>query len=569
MSTFTDIATESPLEAYLRLRGDGGSFLLESVEHGRLGRHSFVGRGTRIVSFEEAETCGEPVVGYLAYDHVARLEPTVPLPADGPPFPESRFLVADELIRFEHGADTPRLPAPPAPVHRPVKPSPAYEELVRRAQEHIVAGDVFQVVLSQRVERPTSASPVELYRALRLVNPSPYLFLLELDGLALIGSSPETLVKVEDGRATVNPIAGTAAPGHEDELLRSEKDKAEHVMLVDLGRNDLSRVCRPGTVRVQRFMQPERFSHVSHLVSEVTGELSEGGELLRSSARLLPRRDRLGRAEGAGDAVDLRARGVPARAVRRGGRLRAARRDARHMHRHPDDRAGGRARAPAGRGRDRRRLRSRRRARGVPREAGRARAGDRAGGGGHVILLIDNYDSFTYNLAHLFGELGADVVVRRNDAIDAHGAERLDPSHLVVSPGPGRPAAAGATVEILRRLAPSVPTLGVCLGHQALAEAFGGEVGPARELVHGKAATVEHDGRGLFTGLPHDLTAGRYHSLAVTRVPDEFEVSATAADGEVMAMRHRDLRIDGIQFHPESVLTPHGSAIALNFLEGR
>ena len=186
-----------------------------------------------------------------------------------------------------------------------------------------------------------------------------------------------------------------------------------------------------------------------------------------------------------------------------------------------------------------------------------------------MILLIDNYDSFTYNLAHLFGELGADVVVRRNDAIDADGVERLEPSHFVISPGPGRPADAGATLEIVRRLAPLVPTLGVCLGHQALAEAFGGEVGPARELVHGKAAAVEHDGRGLFAGLPDPLTAGRYHSLAVTRVPDDFEVSATAADGEVMAMRHRRLPIDGIQFHPESVLTPHGSAIALNFLEGR
>jgi anthranilate synthase component I len=276
MSTSTDIATETPLEAYLRLRGDGGSFLLESVEHGRLGRHSFVGRGSRIVSFEGAETCAEPVVGYLAYDHVARLEPTVPLPAEGLPFPESRFVVADELIRFDHGEDTPPLPAPPAPVHRPVSPSPAYEELVRRAKEHIVAGDVFQVVLSQRVERRTAASALDLYRALRLVNPSPYLFLLELDGLALIGSSPETLVKLEGRRASVNPIAGTAAPGHEDELLRSEKDRAEHVMLVDLGRNDLSRVCEPGTVRAERFMDVERFSHVSHLVSEVTGELNEG-----------------------------------------------------------------------------------------------------------------------------------------------------------------------------------------------------------------------------------------------------------------------------------------------------
>ena len=186
-----------------------------------------------------------------------------------------------------------------------------------------------------------------------------------------------------------------------------------------------------------------------------------------------------------------------------------------------------------------------------------------------MILLIDNYDSFTYNLAHLFGELGAEVVVRRNDAVDADEAERMGLSHLVVSPGPGRPAGAGATVDILRRLAGRVPTLGVCLGHQALAEAFGGEVGPARELVHGKAAVVEHDGRGLFHGLPGELTAGRYHSLAVTRLPPGYEVSATAADGEVMAMRHLELPVDGIQFHPESVLTPHGSAIALNFLEGQ
>jgi len=205
----------------------------------------------------------------------------------------------------------------------------------------------------------------------------------------------------------------------------------------------------------------------------------------------------------------------------------------------------------------------------VPGQARRARAGHRPGGGGLVILLLDNYDSLPYNLAHLFAELGTEADVRRNDAIDADEAERLAPTHLVVSPGPGRPAEAGATVAILGRLSGRVPTLGVCLGHQALAQAFGGEVGYARELVHGKAGLVEHDGRGLFAGLPAELIAGRYHSLAVTRVPDEFEVSATASDGEIMAMRHRELPIDGIQFHPESVLTPHGSAIALNFLEAR
>jgi anthranilate synthase/aminodeoxychorismate synthase-like glutamine amidotransferase len=186
-----------------------------------------------------------------------------------------------------------------------------------------------------------------------------------------------------------------------------------------------------------------------------------------------------------------------------------------------------------------------------------------------VILLVDNYDSFTYNLAHLFGELGADVRVVRNDAIDADEAERLAPSHLVISPGPGRPRDTGVSIELLRRLGPTTPTLGVCLGHQAIVEAFGGEVGQAKQLVHGKAAEVAHDGRGLFAGLPDPFEAGRYHSLAATRVPGELDVCATTDDGEVMAVRHREFPIDGIQFHPESVLTPAGPQLARNFLEGR
>jgi anthranilate synthase/aminodeoxychorismate synthase-like glutamine amidotransferase len=185
-----------------------------------------------------------------------------------------------------------------------------------------------------------------------------------------------------------------------------------------------------------------------------------------------------------------------------------------------------------------------------------------------MILLVDNYDSFTYNLVHLFQELGADVVVRRNDEITPDEAARLAPSHLVISPGPGRPESSGATVEIVRRLAPTTPTLGVCLGHQAIIEAFGGEIGPARRLVHGKSSTVAHDGRGIFTGLPQDFEAGRYHSLAATRVPGELEVSARTEDGEVMGVRHRSLRVDGVQFHPESVLTPDGPHLCRNFLAG-
>jgi anthranilate synthase/aminodeoxychorismate synthase-like glutamine amidotransferase len=185
-----------------------------------------------------------------------------------------------------------------------------------------------------------------------------------------------------------------------------------------------------------------------------------------------------------------------------------------------------------------------------------------------MILLVDNYDSFTYNLVHLFQELGAEVVVRRNDEITPDEAERLAPSHLVVSPGPGRPEDSGATVEIVRRLVPTTPTLGVCLGHQAIVQAFGGDIGQAQRLVHGKASAVSHDGRGIFAGVPQHFQAGRYHSLAATNVPEELEVSATTEDGEVMAVRHRSLRVDGVQFHPESVLTPLGPEICRNFLGG-
>jgi anthranilate synthase component II len=186
-----------------------------------------------------------------------------------------------------------------------------------------------------------------------------------------------------------------------------------------------------------------------------------------------------------------------------------------------------------------------------------------------MMLLIDNYDSFTYNLAHLFGALGVEVCVVRNDELTPHDAEQLGASQLVVSPGPGRPADAGSSVEIIKRVAPRVPTLGVCLGHQAIVEAFGGEVGYARELLHGKASPVRHDGTGLFTGLPDPFDAGRYHSLAATKLPDVLTPTAYADDGEVMAVRHRELPIAGVQFHPESVLTPDGPALARNFLEGR
>jgi anthranilate synthase component 1 len=293
MTSTVDTSLITPLAAYLDLRTRGrAAFLLESAERGRLGRYSFVGCGDRLVSFEEAERAAEPVVGYLAYDHVAKLEPIVPLPDAGAGLPESRFVVADVLLRFDHllgVADvlagpsdlelarrdlTPQRITPRSETYR-VPDAETYMRGVERCKEHIRRGDAFQIVLSQRAEKRTDIGAVELYRALRRINPSPYLFLLELDGIALVGSSPETLVKREGRRASVNPIAGSTTPGADDaeRLLESAKDRAEHIMLVDLGRNDLSRVCVPGTVKVQRFLEAERFSHVTHLVSEVVGEL--------------------------------------------------------------------------------------------------------------------------------------------------------------------------------------------------------------------------------------------------------------------------------------------------------
>jgi anthranilate synthase/aminodeoxychorismate synthase-like glutamine amidotransferase len=182
------------------------------------------------------------------------------------------------------------------------------------------------------------------------------------------------------------------------------------------------------------------------------------------------------------------------------------------------------------------------------------------------VLMVDNYDSFTYNLVHLLEALGAEVVVRRSDRISLEEGRELAPDRLVVSPGPGRPAGAGRSLELILGLGETTPTLGVCLGHQAIVEAFGGEIARAKALLHGKASVLEHDGRGIFEGLPREIEAGRYHSLAAVRVPDELDVTARTADGEVMGVRHRTHPIEGVQFHPESVLTPEGPQMLRTFL---
>ena len=328
----------TPVGAYLQLREALGppAFLLESVERGeQVGRYSFLGAGAPITSsLEEAVEFsrsqpgprpGEPpfaggAVGYLSYDWVTRLEP-VPLPPaheDDAGIPEMQFMLASCVVAFDHVRRTmsvigpadeaesvlAALAAPIAP--RPDEPREAgdrveetsrehYMEAVVEAKEHIAAGDAFQILMSQRVRRSTEVSPFAIYRALRAVNPSPYMFLLDLGGHQLVGSSPETHVRLDlDGTCELRPIAGTRPRGADreqddrlaEELMASPKERAEHVMLVDLGRNDLSRVCEPGSVRVERYMEVERYSHVMHIVSRVFGQIRpdrDAAALLRAT----------------------------------------------------------------------------------------------------------------------------------------------------------------------------------------------------------------------------------------------------------------------------------------------
>ena len=184
-------------------------------------------------------------------------------------------------------------------------------------------------------------------------------------------------------------------------------------------------------------------------------------------------------------------------------------------------------------------------------------------------LLIDNYDSFTYNLYQYLAELGAEIVVHRNDQVTADECEALAPERVVISPGPGRPAGAGVSTEVVRRFAGRAPVLGVCLGHQCIAEAFGGEIAGAGEIKHGKTSAISHDGRGVFAGLPDPFTAVRYHSLAANpeRLPDALTVSARSESGVIMGVRHERYTVEGVQFHPESIATEHGKALLRNFLD--
>ena len=429
-----------------------------------------------------------------------------------------------------------------------------YEAAVRKAKAHIAAGDIYQVVLSQRFEAEIGADPFTVYRALRHVNPSPYMFFVRCGPRSIVGSSPEMLVRVEGRHAVTHPIAGTRPRGRTaeedqrlaDELKRSEKERAEHVMLVDLGRNDLGRVSAYGTVRVPTYMSLERYSHVMHLVSVVEGQLAEGHDRLDALASCFPAGTVSGapkvRAMQIINELEPGPRGVYAGAVGYldfAGNLDFCIAIRTIVLEH------GRAYVQAGAGivadsnptaeydetRDK--------APAMLRALELARHGTVT-----MVLVIDNYDSFTFNLVQYLGELGADVQVRRNDAVDVDGVRALTPDRIVVSPGPGP---AGGRRRVVRahppagrrgadpRRVPRPPG-----DRPRLRRPGGGGAGAAPR----QDVSVVHDGRGIFQGLTGPFDAGRYHSLVVAadRGPTALEVAARSDDdGVVMALRHREL----------------------------
>jgi anthranilate synthase component I len=652
--------TETPVSAFLKLSsGEEQAFLLESAPAGSgPGRWSLLGARPRasrafgpldsagtfdfleaaLSRYKGVRLPGAPpftggLLGYLAYDLVRHLEPSVPVTgASHLGFPEAQLMDFDATVAFDarrmtmtvvaqarcREGDDPgalydealariagqlralRRPLPAqrdqrdqrgqgagAPELRACGERAAFERAVARARELVRGGDAQQIVLSQRFEAESGMDPFSIYRALRRINPSPYLYFVRDGQRALVGASPETMVKVAGRDITLRPIAGTRRRGRDEaedlrlegELLADAKENAEHMMLVDLGRNDAGRVAQPGTVRVTQLRGVERYSHVMHMVSEVRARLAPGQGPLDAVRAAFPAGTVSGspkvRAMQIIDELEPGRRGpyagcvgyfdhtgdidvaIAIRTLFCAGRRLSVQAgagvvlDSSPAAEHDETVAKAGALFSAARA-----------------AHGRAAPPDEGGLAMARVLIIDNYDSFTWNIVQYLAELGAHVDVARNDDIDTAGIAALAPDGLLLSPGPGDPDRAGVTLGAIRAFAGRIPLLGVCLGHQAIGQAFGGVVVRAREIVHGRASRVAHQGEGVFEGLPSPLLAGRYHSLALdaARLPPSLAVTAAADDGEIMAVRHRELEVEGVQFHPESILTQHGMTMLGSWL---
>ncbi|KAI9223384.1 ADC synthase [Blastocladiella britannica] len=651
-------------------------------------------------------------VGFIAFDCIQYFEPktrpSVPL-RDPLALPDALFMFCDSLVIFDHlhhriqlvthlmvpsagslspadldavlslryaeayatlGAllqtlQSPRVPLPPQPAIPPRASRPApesnvgkdgYMEFVRSLQHHIVEGDIFQAVPSQRMRKPTALHPFNAYRQLRSFNPSPYMFYLDLKDFQLVGASPEMLAKVDahDRRVYTHPIAGTRRRGATEEednalaadLLADPKERAEHIMLVDLGRNDVNRICEPASVRVESLMHIERYSHVMHIVSVVSGILRQEQSVFTAFRSIFP----AGTVSGSPKvkAVELirklegEKRGVYAGAVghfdysggmdtciairtmvfkdgnaylQAGGGIvydsnqedeymetinkmmssAAALERAEDYYYNLQQRGAVEMAAVAipspvegsspvlsaidGPSDSLPQSLSRRIAPTfksyMPGELPQfASANDiyhlpiPSDAHEPVTLLIDNYDSFVFNVYQYLCQEGARVVVFRNDQITLEQIATMNLRNIVISPGPGHPSDSGISLAVLREYSGKVPILGVCLGEQAMFQVWGGLVTYAGEPVHGKTSAVAHDGKGLYRGLPQQFQVTRYHSLAGDEksTPECLQVTSWTADGHVMGVRHREYTVEGVQFHPEGVMSKNGHAMMRNFL---
>ncbi len=537
------------------------------------------------------------------------LDDTVPLSAED--LPDADAVPPTSMAPSGNSPATrTTLLAPPQPSHT----SPAwktsmdqatFEATVQRVQDQIRTGDLFQANIATRWTTNCHTDPAQLFESLQNSNPSPYMALLDFDDFQVVSGSPEQLFAVQNGIIQSRPIAGTRPRGHnsdedltlEEELLADPKERAEHTMLVDLVRNDVARISVPGTVRVAERMSVERYRHVMHLVSRVEGNirpgttfsdwvaaLFPGGTITgapkhRACLRIhesepVPRGPYTGSAgylswshnahwnilirtlvlqDGrasvhAGSGIVMASN--PTREWQEAGHKARSLLEAATHHQHTTGN-------PEGVG-------SVRRHGTWTLEVPEKRVPEAR------VLLIDNYDSFTHNLADYCAALGAQVHVIRNDADWQKEAQRFDPTHLIVGPGPGRPEDAGCSIEAIQQCSGKIPVLGVCLGHQAIAIAFGGSVHVHHEAVHGHTDTIHHDGTGILTDLPSPLEATRYHSLVVApHLPPTLRANAHLSDGTMMALRHHEHATTGLQFHPESLCTGRGIEIALRFLEER
>jgi anthranilate synthase/aminodeoxychorismate synthase-like glutamine amidotransferase len=481
-----------------------------------------------------------------------------------------------------------------------------FEGAVREVRRRIRLGEVYQVNLALQL-RALGIDPWQLYLDLRERNPSPFAGFLEGGGVALASASPERVLRVSGTSAgprsvETRPIAGTRPRDsgardalNERALRRSPKERAEHTMLVDLSRNDLGRVCSLGTVEVDEWLTVERYSHVMHLVSNVRGCLPPHVGIPKLFQALLPGGSVTGTPKIRATEIIAELEPVPRGPftgsmgyVSLDGQM-----DFNLLIRSAFfPRSGGEALVCAGAGivQDSRPEREWKEVQAKAAVLLEAASGTPSRGFGwspprryaswkppapshhHArrnVLLIDNYDSFTYNLAQYLSMLGARVRVARNDAEALGTLRSWNPTHVVLSPGPGRPEESGVTVPAVRAFE-GTPLLGVCLGHQAIVEAYGGSIGTARLPIHGKSSTIHCVGGAGGVGILQDLApsfqAARYHSLVARTVPDELRVTATTADGEVMAVQHREFPTYGVQFHPESLRTERGMTILDRFL---